>query len=432
MNYELPNSVLDGQRSLATPDAERSKTFLLSFDPRPVLAVIKNWLSVVLADPSLRAAGFVFLLTRVLVFLVFIISTHITFTEPPNEFGAKAHELRIAIRRYSLPAKLRELATRSDGAWYVSIARDGYERHTFDTEREHNWAFFPLYPLAVRAIARFVGNYRLVAIALSNLFLLGALILLHKTVLALGYDHPLANRTIFYIAAFPASYFFSLPWTSSLFLLVTLGSFLAAKREIWWLAGLCAGLASATRYNGIFLFPALLLFYWQTKRPFRLRANMVGLLLAPAGLLAFMGYLYVITGNALAFADAQAAWRVRMGFFVQPLVTFIISPFELSAGWNFRLLNFSAAVMALACGLAWLKRREWTWAFYTLISVIIPLSTVTLEGHTRYMAVIFPIFIMLAIWGRSPLIDQTIRAVFLVLLTLMTAFFGFFFSPALI
>jgi hypothetical protein len=41
-------------------------------------------------------------------------------------------------------------------------------------------------------------------------------------------------------------------------------------------------------------------------------------------------------------------------------------------------------------------------------------------------------FVMLAIWGRSPLVDQTIRTVSLVLLTLLTIFFGFFFSPALI
>jgi hypothetical protein len=214
--------------------------------------------------------------------------------------------------------------------------------------------------------------------------------------------------------------------------MLAVGSFLAAKRDAWLLAGICAGLASATHYRGSFLFPALLIFYWQSHRPFKLRANILWLLFAPLGLLAFMSYLYAITGNAFAFADAQAVWKVRWGFFLQPLITFIISPFELSAGWNFRMLNFAAAATALTCGFAWIRRREWAWAFYIFVSVITPLSTVTLEGHTRYMAVVFPLFVMLAIWGRSPLIDQTIRTVFLVLLTLMTAFFGFFFSPALI
>ena len=284
----------------------------------------------------------------------------------------------------------------------------------------------------MRAASVFTGDYRLAAIALSNLFFFAALALLHKTVLAFGYDKALADRAIFYVAAFPASYFFSLPWTSSLFLMLTASAFLAARRGVWSLAGVCAGLASATHYTGAFLSPALLIFYWQCNRPFKLRANILWLLLAPAGLLIFMSYLYSITGSAFAFAKVQAAWKVRWGFFLQPLVGFIISPFELSAGWNFRLLNFAAAATALICGFAWIRRREWAWAFYTFISTLIPLSTVTFEGQARYMSVVFPLLVMLAIWGRSPLIDQTIRAVFLVMLALMTAFFGFFFSPALI
>jgi hypothetical protein len=96
------------------------------------------------------------------------------------------------------------------------------------------------------------------------------------------------------------------------------------------------------------------------------------------------------------------------------------------------MLNFAAAAMALTCGFVWLKRQNWSWAFYIFISVLTPLSTVTLEGHARYMISVFPIFILLAIWGRSPLVDQIIRTVFLVMLSLMATFFGFFFSPALI
>src|SRR5262245_56146196 len=431
MTTQSPAS-LDSNAVLSAPAAERQRALAPSFDIRHFKRLAAAFFGRVSADPSIRAAGFVFLLTRALVFLVFIISTHITFKDPPSNFGVNAHELRIAVRRYSIPQKLRELAVRAAGGWYLSIAKDGYEKKPFEIKGEHNWAFFPLYPLAVRAVAVITGNYRLVAIALSNLFFFAALVMLHKTVMAFGYDKGLANRVIFYVAAFPTSYFFSLPWPSSLLLLVSVSSFFAARRGLWWLAGACAGLASATHYRGSFLFPALLIFYWQQNRPFKLRADILCLLLAPAGLLIFMGYLHWVTGNALAFADAQAAWNVRWGFFMQPLLSFIISPFELSAGWNFRFLNFAAATTALICGFAWVKRREWTWAFYTFVSVITPLSTITLEGHARYMVVVFPLFVMLAIWGRSPLIDQTIRTIFVVMLALMTAFFGFFFSPALI
>jgi hypothetical protein len=431
MTTQPPGSLDSGGVS-AAPAAPKQRASIPPSGVRRFYQSAASLLHRLRADPSMRAASFVFLLTRALVFLVFIISAHITFKEPPIDFGGKTHEVRIAIRRYSVPQKLRELATRADGGWYLSIAKDGYEKTPFDLSKERNWAFFPLYPLAVRAMSVFTSDYRLAAIALSNLFFFAALALLHKTVMAFGHDEALASRAIFYVAAFPGSYFFSLPWTSALFLLLSVGAFLAAKRGVWSLAGVCAGLASATHYTGVFLFPALLIFYWQCNRPFKLRANILWLLLAPSGLLIFMSYLYSITGNAFAFADSQAAWKVRWGFFLQPLVTFIISPFELSAGWNFRLVNFAAAATALTCGFVWVKKREWAWAFYIFASAIMPLSTVTLEGQTRYTGVVFPIFIMLAIWGRSPLIDQIIRAVFLVMLTLMTAFFGFFFSSALI
>ena len=388
-------------------------------------------LSGIVSDESVRAAGFAFALSRALVFFVFILATHVTFIKPAEEFGRGLTEMQIRIRRTSLQDNLRRLALRSDGSWYLGIAERGYEQKLFDRESPRNWAFFPLYPMLVRGAAGLTGEFPLTAVALSNLFLLLALVALHKTVLAFGYGQAVADRTVLYTALFPASYFFSLPWTTSLLLLTTVSSFLAAKRGRWWLAGFVASLASATHYSGAFLVPALLIFYWQTApRPFRLRTNALGLLLAPAGLLFFMVYLHAVTGNAFAFADAQAAWGVRWGHFWKPIWGFVSSPFGLSEGWNFRLLNFAVTVTAFGCGSVLLKRREWAWAFYTFISALIPLSVFTLQA--RYVAVIFPVFVMLAVAGQSSRIDQWIRTVFIAMLSLLTAFYGFFFGAALI
>jgi len=384
------------------------------------------------SDPSVRAAGFAFFLSRAIVFFILIIATHVTLYNPPDNFGRSIQEISIRLRRTSVQDNLRMLALRGDGGWYIAIAQKGYEQSAFDNERVHNWAFFPLFPLAIRMAAGLTGEYLLTAIALSNIFLFLALYVLHKTVLAFGYDQEIADRTVFYTSFFPAGYFFSLPWTTSLFLLTLTASFWAAKREKWWWAGTFAGLASATHYSGIFVFPSILILYWQSTRPLKFRASAFGLLLAPAGLLAFMAYLYKVTGNAFAFADAQSAWRVRWGLFLRPLYAFLISPFALAEGWNFRLLNFAAATMALTCGFVLLKRREPALAFFTLISVIIPLSTLTLEAHARYVMVLFPVYIVLAIMGRSQIVDQVIRVIFISLLSLLSAFFGFFFGPALI
>jgi hypothetical protein len=156
--------------------------------------------------------------------------------------------------------------------------------------------------------------------------------------------------------------------------------------------------------------------------PGRIRANAAALLLAPLGLLAYMFYLKSITGNTLAFSDIQVAWGHSPGFFWRPLLTYLSDPLQVSAGWDFRLLNFAAAVTALVCAVVLLKRREWALGSYALFSIIVPMSyQPLLQSFARYVMVIFPIFFVLARVGRNPRVDQVIRAVFVGLLCLMTA-----------
>jgi Gpi18-like mannosyltransferase len=383
----------------------------------------------VLRDKSVRSALFVFALTRALVLTVFVLATNFVTVGEPKRMG-EFQEPVIVLDGRNIVQRLRPLAIRGDGGWYIGTVIRGYERRAFDATEQHNWVFFPLYPLFLKIASIITGGYMLTGMLLSNIFFLPALILSHKTALAFGLDEEAADRTIFYLAAFPTSYFFSLPQTESLFLLLTVGSFYAASRERWWLAGAVGALASATRFSGIFLVPALAVLFWQ-RHGFRLRAGVLGLLLIPSGLLSFMLYLYIITGNAFAFKDGLAAWGRTSGFFLLTLFDYVIHPRAISDSWNFRLLNFAAAVTALACGVLLARRRQWSLALYTLLSIIAPLSSMLLQSHARYVVTIFPVFMVLAQWGRQPLVDQTIRTVFIVLLALMSALFAANFSIAL-
>jgi hypothetical protein len=385
-----------------------------------------------LSHRSVRSAIFVFTLTRLIVFFILILATNLSFDEPLRDFGPGVQEPRVSLARVNVAQKLGGAMLYADGLWYANIARDGYERQPFEAGAQHTWAFFPLYPLLLRAASSITGEYALTGSFLSNLFLLLALILLHQTVRAFGYDEGCADRTIFYVAAFPTSYFFSLPVTESLFLLLTVGCFLSARRGSWWLTGMLGMLATATRPPGIFIFPALLVLYWQTYRKDNLwRRELLALLPIPLGLSAFMFYLHETTGEALAFLKVQAAWGHQAGFFLRPLYDYLTNPLLVSLRWDFKLLNFAAAVMALCCGLILLKRRQWPLGLYTLICVIAPLSALALQSLSRYFLTIFPAFIILALAGRRPLLDQAIRAIFLTLLALMTALFAIHFSTAL-
>jgi Gpi18-like mannosyltransferase len=323
----------------------------------------------------------------------------------------------------------------ADVNWYIGIAEHGYEHIPFNADVPRNWAFFPLFPMLLRLAAYVTGEFVITGMALSHICFLLALFLLHRVALLFGFGADDAERSLFYLAVFPTSYFFSIPLPESLFLMLTVASFYFAKSEQWWLAGLCGACASATRTTGILLLPALAVLYWEMYRPLRpirgLRKDGLAVLLVPAGLLSYMIYLHAITGNALAFKGAMAAWGRKAGFFFSPLLDYLGHPSEVAAHWDFRFLNFSAVVIALVCGIALLKRRQFALGTYTLLVVLVALSSALLQSQARYAMVVFPVYLALALAGRRAKFDQLIRAVFLVLFALMSALFAAHFTLAL-
>lgn len=389
-----------------------------------------NRVSRLVTDRSARAALFVFVLSRTLVLTIFVIVGLLKIGPDPDFPGYS--DVVVSAHKATIGRILRREVLTADANWYVGIAENGYEHRAFDADKTHNWAFFPLFPLILRGASYVTRESVLTGVALSHLFFLLALFLMHRTCKLFGQTESDADRSIFYLAFFPVSYFFSLPLTESLFLMLTVSSFLFAKRERWWSAGVAGALSSATRASGILLLPVLLLMYWQARKRFRpFQADALAPLLVPTGLLCYMLYLRSITGNAFAFKDAMSAWGRKVGFFFTPLFDYLWQPSEIASHWNFKFLNFGAAVCVLICGLVLLKRREFVLALYTLSSVLLALSTTLLQSQARYAMVVFPAYMVLARAGRRERVDQSIRAIFLVLFALMTALFAAHFTIAL-
>lgn len=404
--------------------------------PRPMKQLAASQIFFRLArDRSVRATLFAFTLSRVMVLVIFLMVGVMT-TAPDKSPGHT--DTQISVTHLPFARILRQEVATADVNWYLGITERGYEPGPFNADVPRNWAFFPLFPLVWRLASRLTGEFVLTGMALSHLFFLAALFLLHRVCIQFGLSADDADRGVFFLAVFPTSYFFSLPLPESLFLMLTVGSFYFGKAERWWLAGLCGGLASATRTSGILLLPALALLYWETYRPaLQLRSartwrkDALALLLVPCGLLAFMIYLHFLTGNALAFKGAMAAWGRKAGLFIDPLFEYLRHPGELAAHWNFKLVNFLAVVLALACGVALVRRRQYPLAVYTLLSLLVALSSALLQSQARYAMVVFPVYIVLATWSRRAKVDQLIRTVFVALWALMTALFAAHFTLAL-
>jgi hypothetical protein len=389
-----------------------------------------RWLDRLRRDRGLRDAFFVFVLTRSLIFLILICVGQVDVVPFPE---MDARHAFIKVDGQSFAGDLRRTMWQADVVHYVTIAQDGYLRAPFDISdrRSHEYAFFPLFPLLLWLLGHLTTDVILWSAALNNLFFFVALILLYKLTLEFGYDDSVARRTLFYLAAFPVSYFFSAPFTESLFVLLTVGSFYAAKRERWWLAGVIGLLASGTRLTGVFLLPALLVLSWQMYRSAPIK-KIAGLLLIPFGLFAYMFYSWWLSGDALAFKHASEAWnRKPEFFFIVPVIKYVLSPQNVAGSWNVHLLNAACILLCVACIYVLAKRREWAFALYTLLSIIPPLSSGVMQSFERYTMGFFPVFIALGIVATSERLDQTIRFVFIFLLGIMTTLFAARFTNAL-
>ncbi|HYI12106.1 MAG TPA: hypothetical protein VEK57_23840 [Thermoanaerobaculia bacterium] len=362
----------------------------------------------------LHAAALAFLLSRGLFFLLVIVGSQISFIG--KVYGGSVWETRIDLQHERVIPELVRVAMVGDAWWYRSIANDGYVSRA-DAAGVPNYAFFPLYPLLVRATGS--SEFAISGMILSNLAFACALVLLGHVALRSGLDEDDAERAIFLLAFFPTSYFCSLPLPESLFLALSLGSVLAALRMRWGVAGLLGGLAALTRVPGILLLLPLALIYLHSGE--RSRAKALWLFLVPLGTAAFMTYLYVHTGNALAFVAIQQNWSRKAGAFWTPLVNYLARPDVAGEPWNLIGLNFAFAVLLLAaaCGLLW--QRRWDLGAYALASVLLPLSTGSLQSLGRYAVVVFPVYLWLALAGRRPLYDRLLLAAHVTIFGWLTA-----------
>src|SRR5690606_14273221 len=103
----------------------------------------------------------------------------------------------------------------------------------------------------------------------------------------------------------PPAVFLAAPYTEALFLGLAVPAWLAARRGRWAAAGVLAAAACTVRVSGVFLAAALVV-EWLTSRQRRGLAGGGWLLVPAVPLLAWTGYLRWLTGDWLAWLNAQA------------------------------------------------------------------------------------------------------------------------------
>jgi hypothetical protein len=359
-------------------------------------------------------------------------------------------------------------AARWDSAWYLVIAHYGYrpELGAFTSSRT---AFFPLYPLGLRAIAWLGAPPVAAGVALSLAALAAALYGIHRlTTLELTASAgarpdrvaAAARLAVMLTALAPMAFFFSAVYSESLYLALSVGLFLSARRGRWMWVGVLGALAGATRSTGLVLaLPALMIYLYGPREDrardfyedrlrrsgraaaggdraravrliagrlaprYALRRDALWLLLMPAGVVAYGAFLGLSGGDPLAPLHAQDVWgRHFAGPYVgawdglkaafdgaRQLLSFQRrhvyfaaaggSPL-VDAGHNLMLAGFLLAAALAVVGV--LRRLPLAYGAYVVAALALPLSDPVraqpLMSLPRFLVVLFPLGIWLAAW----------------------------------
>ena len=332
------------------------------------------------------------------------------------------------------PVRLIDAWAQWDVPGLLNVARNGYTTPLFTV-------WFPLHPLLTRAVATVLGQagrpvgggWELSGLLVSNLALLGAFV-----ALAVLTYRETGSRTAAWLAplvlsAYPYAFFLSAPYADPLFLALALAAVLAARQGRWALAGGAAFLAALTRTTAVILVLPLV---WELGRQCgwwvtgswrglrdvravvgRLPAAAAAGLAVPAGIGAYMAYLWITKGSPTVFLAAEKeTWTRQLS---PPWWTLLAQVHRLvrEAPWSYwqLLLGIDLVLFLLMGLLTLLFARRLPFSFTLFMGGLLLLCVLwppvgpgwpdLLTSTARYLTVSFPVFIGLArvVSGRPAL-----------------------------
>ncbi|SDQ71442.1 hypothetical protein [Quadrisphaera sp. DSM 44207] len=311
-----------------------------------------------------------------------------------------------------------------DATWYQRIAETGYPlplpRGDDGAPLQSEWAFFPAYPLLVRAAAAATGASWPVAAPTTSLLVgaVAAVVVLHLFRAAArraqepGADPSAAPRTalagLALVLVFPSSPLLQYAYSESLALLALAGALLAlVHRRYGWCAVavllLGASRAVAPPFAAVVAVHALARWRARGHDPFPVRERLAVALLAAASALAAAAWPAVValaTGRVDGYAQLQSAWRGQDATWVLPWVSgsrHVVGP----------VLGPVLLALAVASLVVWCTGRRaralgpelpaWVLAYAAHLLLVVDLWT----SAPRFWLLAFPLALLLAAGLRS-------------------------------
>ncbi|HVM21533.1 MAG TPA: hypothetical protein VM307_16360 [Egibacteraceae bacterium] len=317
-----------------------------------------------------------------------------------------------------------------DGNWYLDAAAGYvYPDVTAPSLTQVNIAFFPLFPLLIRAVAAVTGLTPLGAsLVVTAVFGAAALVVIWLLVHHLA-GRKVADRSVVLLAFFPGSIALTLVYSEGVMLTAAAGSLLALAHRRWVLAGVLGALASAARPNGIAVALACGVAAALAIRRDGDYAALAAPALAPLGMGLYLAWLWLNTGaadvwfrvqrdgwgegidfGAATVGDLQWYWRLPTD------LDFLNIPFII----HLRVVGLLFLIVAVVLMIRWRPPAiVWTYA----LGVLAPsLLSQTLGARPRFVFTAFPVVVAVA-WQFRGVAFQVVLACSAVLLAAATVIY---------
>ena len=319
--------------------------------------------------------------------------------------------------------------TRWDAAWYRRIAEHGYGhvQVASDGRRLSDYAFFPLYPMAERVLSAVTGlpvvQAGLVISAVSSLVAAAG-------IYRVGTHLQDARTGVILVclwSSVPVAVVQSMAYTESLFTALVAWSLYALLVHRYVLAGALAALAGLTRAMSVALVAAVMsaALMGTGERPHTYtgdpvdgsRSRLLGALLAPIGLVAYLAYVALAEHRALGYTEVASDW----GNDIDGGQAFLAWLLQLLSDRRFVLgiaLLLGLALLGAAVGHTASRGYPLPVFVFTLTAVLISLATSNYFGsRPRYL---LPVFTLL-LWPSEGLAKLANRHVLVILACLAVA-----------
>lgn len=296
---------------------------------------------------------------------------------------------------------------RWDVGLFTKVARDGYLSPKYPERTEVD---FPGFPLILRAVHLAVPSWVVAGLLVS--VIAGAASSAALWSLAAGHSHAAdtdtdtgqpvdrmaGTRAVLAMVSFPYAVFLFAGYSEGVFLAGASCAWLAARQQRWWLAGLCACLATSSRILGIAVVAGLAVRYLMTER--RVRASAAWLAVPLLPIAGYLTYLRVRTGHWDAYTRAMHDyWRRHTDWPWHGLATTWQAAFDGAQGSAYQVFwwaELAAVLVGTLLTIALLRERHWDEATFVGGCTLIMASSSYWASGVRAMLVAFPLYLWLS------------------------------------